>query len=112
MRMVNACCPLAELKNDIAPIPEMIPNENSKDISLLPVQMYDIEAKTVIHHSDTVTVIVACSMKPVVADHSGLIRLSNILTSVEERLFSFSNRLRAHGSQMHKFIFQTITLGS
>ena len=48
--------------------------------------MYDIEAKTVIHHSDTVTVIVACSMKPVVVDHSGLIRLSNILTSVEERL--------------------------
>jgi hypothetical protein len=68
--------------------PEMIPNEVSKDISLLPVRMYDMEAKTVVHHSDTVSVIVACSMKPVVFDHEGLIRLSNVLTSVEERLLA------------------------
>ena len=66
--------------------PEIIPNEVSKDISLLPIRMYDMEAKTVVHHSDTVSVIVACSMKPVVVDHEGLIRLSNLLTSVEERL--------------------------
>jgi hypothetical protein len=55
--------------------PELIPNEVSKDISLLPIQIYDMEAKTVVHHSDTVSVIVACSMKPVVVDHEGLIRL-------------------------------------
>lgn len=66
--------------------PELMPNEVSKDISLLPVWMYNMEAKTVVHHSDTVSVIVACSMKPVVVDHEGLIQLSNILTSVEERL--------------------------
>ena len=68
--------------------PELIPNEVSKDISLLPILMYDMEAKTVVHHSDTVSVIVSCSMKPVVVDHGGLIRLSNILTSVEERLLA------------------------
>jgi hypothetical protein len=68
--------------------PELIPNEVSKDISLLPIQIYDMEAKTVVHHSDTVSVIVACSMKPVVVDHEGLIRLSNLLTSVEERLLA------------------------
>jgi hypothetical protein len=45
-----------------------------------------MEAKTVVQRSDTVSVIVSCSMKPVVVDHEGLIRLSNILTSVEERL--------------------------
>ena len=68
--------------------PELTPNEVSKDISLLPIRMYNMEAKTVVHHSDTVSVIVACSMKPVVVDHEGLIRLSNILTSVEERLLA------------------------
>ena len=47
-----------------------------------------METKTVVHHSDTVSVIVSCSMKPVVVDHEGLIRLSNILTSVEERLLA------------------------
>jgi len=66
--------------------PELIPNEVSKDISLLPVRMHNLEAKTFVHHSDTVSIIVACSMKPVVVDNEGLIRLSNILTSVEERL--------------------------
>jgi hypothetical protein len=66
--------------------PELTPNGVSKDISLLPIQAYDMEAKTLVHHSDTVSVIVACSMKPVVVDHEGLIRLSNILTSVEEKL--------------------------
>ena len=68
--------------------PELIPNEVSKDISLLPIHMYNMEAKTVVHHSDTVSVIVSCSMEPVVVDHGGLIRLSNILTSVEERLLA------------------------
>jgi hypothetical protein len=68
--------------------PELIPNEVSKDIPLMPIQTYDMEAKTVVHHSDTVSVIVSCSMKPVVVDHEGLIRLSNILTSVEERLLA------------------------
>jgi hypothetical protein len=68
--------------------PELIPNEVSKDIALIPIQTYDMEAKTVVHHSDTVSVIISCSMKPVVVDHEGLIRLSNILTSVEERLLA------------------------
>jgi hypothetical protein len=68
--------------------PDLIPNEVSKDISLLPIQAYNIEAKTVVHHSDTVSVMVSCSMKPVVVDHEGLIRLSSILTSVEERLLA------------------------
>ena len=45
-----------------------------------------MEAKTVVHHSDTVSVIIACSTTPVVVDHEGLIRLSNILTSVKRRL--------------------------
>ncbi len=54
----------------------------------MPIQTYDMEAKTIVHHSDTVSVIISCSMKPVVVDHEGLIRLSSILTSVEERLLA------------------------
>ena len=68
--------------------PELIPNEVSKDISLSPIQTYYMEAKTVVYHSDTVSVIISCSMKPVVVDQGGLIRLSNILTSVEEKLLA------------------------
>ena len=46
--------------------PELTPNEVSKDISLFPIRMYDMEAKTVVHHSDTVSVIVSCSLKPLI----------------------------------------------
>ena len=42
--------------------------------------------KTTIHRTDTITVIVACSCQPVAIDISGIIRLSNALTRVEERL--------------------------
>lgn len=31
--------------------PELMPNDVSKDISLIPIRMYNMEAKTVIHHS-------------------------------------------------------------
>jgi hypothetical protein len=68
--------------------PELTPNGVSKDISLLPILMYNMEAKTIVHHSDTVSVIVSCSMKPVIVDHGCLIRLSSILISVEERLLA------------------------
>ena len=91
--------------------PELIPNEVSKDISLLPIQTYDMEAKTVVHHSDTVSVIVSCSMKPVVVDHEGLIRLSNILTSVEERLLALVTGCGIQYHHCRKFTFQIIARG-
>ncbi|HEY7081577.1 MAG TPA: hypothetical protein VH500_17940 [Nitrososphaeraceae archaeon] len=40
---------------------------------------------TAIHHTDTVSVIVACSINAVAADIKGLVRFSNALTRVEER---------------------------
>jgi hypothetical protein len=66
--------------------PELRPNEVSKDISLEPIVTHDLTIKTTIHHTDTVSVMVACSLNPVVADLKGLVRLSNALTRVEERL--------------------------
>ena len=61
----------------------------SKDISLDPLLTHDLTIKTTIHHTDTVSVIVACSLIPVVADLKGLVRLSNALTRVEERLLRY-----------------------
>ena len=73
--------------------PELITNEVSKDISLLPVRMYNMEAKTVVHHSDTVSVI----------KYPDISRRE--IVSIRYRL---ANIRRHH---CHKFIFQTITLG-
>ena len=70
--------------------PELRPNEVSKDISLEPIVTHNLTIKTTIHHTDTVSVMVACSQTPVAADLKGLVRLSNALTRVEERLLRYT----------------------
>jgi hypothetical protein len=69
--------------------PELKPNEVSKDISLDPIVTHELTIKTTIHHTDTVSVIVACSLNPIAVDLKGLVRLSNALTRVEERLLRY-----------------------
>ena len=66
--------------------PELKPNDVSKDVSIDTIMTYDLTIKTTIHHTDTVSVIVGCSLNPVADDIKGLVRLSNALTRVEERL--------------------------
>jgi hypothetical protein len=64
-------------------------NKVSKDIALDPIVSHDLSIRVMIHHTDTVSVIVACSLRPVAVDVKGLIRLSNALTRVEERLLRY-----------------------
>ena len=64
-------------------------NDISKDIFLEPIVTHDLTIKTTIHHTDTISVIVACSLNPVAVDLKGLVRLSNALTRVEERLLRY-----------------------
>ena len=61
-------------------------NDVSKDIIVNVLTTSQLKITTTIHKTDTVTVIVACSNAPVAADTYGLIRLSNALTRIEERL--------------------------
>lgn len=73
---------------------ELHTNNNSKDL-LIPT--YDIDGLLVrvkVHRTDTISVSLACSLTPVSADISGIVRLSDTLTRVEERLIA----LLAEGS--------------
>jgi hypothetical protein len=72
--------------------PELEPNAKSKDISLEPLETHNLTIRTTIHHTDTVSVIVGCSLNPVAANVNGLVRLSNALTRVEERLLRYVER--------------------
>jgi hypothetical protein len=65
---------------------ELKPNDVSKDIALDTMQTHNLTIKVIVHHTDTVSVMVACSLNPVAVDIKGLVRLSNALTRVEERL--------------------------
>jgi hypothetical protein len=62
------------------------PDSESKDIALPILNVNNLKIRTIIHRTDTVTVIVACSNTPIVTDTTGIIRLSIALTRVEERL--------------------------
>jgi hypothetical protein len=58
----------------------------SKDVRLKPYRIGNLNIGTSIHKTDTVSVVVGCSYSPIVVDVPGIIRLSNALTRVEERL--------------------------
>jgi hypothetical protein len=61
-------------------------NPVSKDISL-PISDNDgLKIRTTVHHTDTISVVVACSGAPVATTTDDIIRLSNALTRIEERL--------------------------
>jgi hypothetical protein len=61
-------------------------NPISKDIRLAPVKVGAIRIRITVYKTDTVTVVVGCSFAPIAVDVMGIIRLSNVLTRVEERL--------------------------
>lgn len=61
-------------------------NQQSKDISLTTESIEGLLLKTIIHKTDTVSVIVACSLRPIVLDIADLLRFSVALTRLEERL--------------------------
>jgi hypothetical protein len=61
----------------------------SKDIRLPQWDIRGLSVKTTVHRTDTVSVAVGGSYHPIAVDFNGIIRLSNALTSVEERLSNF-----------------------
>ncbi|MGA9845466.1 MAG: hypothetical protein WBQ25_24475, partial [Nitrososphaeraceae archaeon] len=64
-------------------------NPRNKDIRLPGICVDDLLIGVTIHRSDTVSVIVSCSYSPIAIDIAGIIRLSNSLTRIEERLANY-----------------------
>jgi hypothetical protein len=61
-------------------------NSRSKDIILPVWEIRGLLIKVTIHMTDTVSVVIGCSLDPVVLDVNGIIRLTNVLSILEERL--------------------------
>ena len=61
-------------------------NSRSKDILLPTWKISDVLVKATIHRTDTVSVVMGCSLNPISLDINGLIRLTKTLSVVEERL--------------------------
>ena len=58
---------------------------NSKDIQLLGWIVEDLIIRVAIHRTDTVSIVLGCSLDPVLLDVNGIIRLTSALSSVRER---------------------------
>jgi hypothetical protein len=61
-------------------------NSLSKDIFLGSITISELNIDVTVHKTDTVSVIIGCSYEPVIVDINGVIRLSNALVRVEEKL--------------------------
>ena len=55
-----------------------------------PIERY-FSIQVMVQHTDTVNVIVGCSKNPIVCDYDGIMRLSDALTRIEERLSAVVN---------------------
>lgn len=63
----------------------------SKDIRIGAWQVGDLFIRVMVHRTNTVSVTVGCSYKPIVADVGGVILISNALTRLEERISALMN---------------------
>jgi hypothetical protein len=72
-------------------IPTLSMNYNSKDILVIKEEINQLNIMVTVHHSDTISVVVGCSYYPVAVDISGVIRLSNALTLIHDRLQGFTD---------------------
>ena len=75
-------------------------NTRSKDILLPTWKINDVLVKATIHRTDTVSVMMGCSLNPISLDMNGLVRLTKTLSVVEERL----SRLVEGSQNLHGFI--------
>jgi hypothetical protein len=66
--------------------PSLSMNHNSKDIQVIKEEINQLDFKVTVHRTDTVSVVIGCSFSPVAVDKAGIIRLSNALTLIHDRL--------------------------
>ena len=67
-------------------IPSLSMNQNSKDILVIKEEINQLNIRVTVHHSDTISVVIGCAYCPVAVDIAGVIRLSNALTLIHDRL--------------------------
>jgi hypothetical protein len=69
-----------------SPLIKNIDSCSNKDITLHDIDLGNHLVNTTAHNTDTVSVIVACTVNPIPIDMFGLVKLSSSLVRVEDRL--------------------------
>ena len=74
--------------------PNLTVNPNSKDILVIKEEINHLNFKVTVHRTDTVSVVIGCSFSPVALDIVGVIRLTDALTLIHDRLERLVNDKR------------------
>ena len=67
-------------------IPTLSMNHNSKDILVIKEEINHLNMIVTVHRTDTVSVVISCAYCPLAVDIAGVIRLSNALTLIHDRV--------------------------
>jgi hypothetical protein len=78
--------------------PELSLNIHNKDI-LFPTWKVnnDILIRVTVHKTDTVSIIVACSLRPILINYNGITNFTEILTRTEERITNMIKNIQEKG---------------
>ena len=60
---------------------------SNKDICISTWRMNNLLARVIVHKTDKISVIIGCSLVPIILDVHGICRLVEVLTRIEERLY-------------------------
>ena len=85
---------------------------SNKDITLLDIDLGDHVVKTTVHNTNTVSVIVACTVNPIPMDMFGLAKLSSSLARVEDKLHLLVSELNAAIIQSGRQQYLSLKLNS
>jgi|tagenome__1003787_1003787.scaffolds.fasta_scaffold20484138_1 hypothetical protein len=86
--------------------------ENNFDIILQDIEVANQKIKTTVHKTDTVSVIVGCSVSPISIDLFGLVRLTSSIARAEERLQLLVNEYNTTRLQSGRQQYLSLALNS
>jgi hypothetical protein len=72
--------------NNNNPSPELSMNIHNKDILFSTWKLNGILIRVTVHKTDTVSIIVACSLRPIPINYDGISKFTEMLTRTEERI--------------------------
>ena len=65
---------------------ELLMNQYNKDIQFSTWKLNDVLIRVTVHKTDTVSIIIACSLRPIPIDYGGISKFTEMLTRTEERI--------------------------
>jgi hypothetical protein len=77
-------------------------NKYNKDIHFSTWKFNDILIRVTVHKTDTISIIVACTLRPIPIDYDGISKFTEMLTRTEERITNMIKIIQEKDDQNNK----------